>query len=402
MTTLAAMSEKSGISAKKVYGVQFWMLCLSTFLFFTSFNMIIPELPSYLTSMGGGEYKGLIISLFTLTAGISRPFSGKLADTVGRIPVMVFGSIVCVICAILYPFFGTIWGFFLLRLVHGFSTGFQPTGTSAYVADLIPFRRRGEAMGLLGLFVSLGFAVGPAVGAYLAQLMSVEVMFYTSSAAALLSVLVLVGMKETLSDTQRFHGMLLKIDKHDIYEPSVLSPSLVMMLSGFSFGTILTIIPDFSDFLGISNRGMFFTAFTMASISVRVLAGKASDRFGRVNVLKVATAALALSMYLIGAANSFYSFMVAAVLFGLASGISSPTIFAWTIDLSSEAHRGRGMATMFIALEIGIGSGALISGWLYGNDSSMFAYAFWLCSVLAFVAFLYVIFGKFGNLKPNI
>lgn len=399
MITLAAMSEKSGISPKRIYGLQFWMLCLSTFLFFTSFNMIIPELPSYLTSMGGEDYKGLIISLFTLTAGISRPFSGKLADTVGRIPVMVFGSIVCVICGFMYPLFGTIWSFFLLRLVHGFSTGFQPTGISAYVADLIPYHRRGEAMGLLGLFVSLGFAVGPAIGAYIAQLISVDVMFYTSSAAAILSVLVLVGMKESLPQTQRFHGLLLKIDRHDMFEPKVLSPSLVMMLTGFSFGIILTVIPDFSDFLEISNRGMFFTAFTIASISVRVLAGKASDRFGRVSVLKVATIALAGSMYLIGASDSFYSFMGAALLFGFASGISSPTIFAWTIDLSSEAHRGRGMATMYIALEIGIGSGALISGWLYGNNPDMFAYTFWLGGALAFIAFLYVNFGTFGSTK---
>jgi len=59
--------------------------------------MIIPELPAYLTSLGGGEYKGLIISVFTLTAAISRPFSGKLADTIGRIPVMVIGAGVCFI-----------------------------------------------------------------------------------------------------------------------------------------------------------------------------------------------------------------------------------------------------------------------------------------------------------------
>jgi MFS family permease len=170
-----------------------------------------------------------------------------------------------------------------------------------------------------------------------------------------------------------------------------------MMLTGFSFGTVLTVIPDFSDFLGISNRGVFFTAFTVASITVRVLAGKASDKFGRVNVLKVATMMLSVAMYLIGAAHSVYSFIGAAVLFGLASGISSPTIFAWTIDLSPEKHRGRGMATMFIALEIGIGAGALISGWLYGNNSDMFAAVFWIGSGLALMAFLYVLFGNFSG-----
>lgn len=70
---------------------QFALLCVSNFLFGTSFNMMIPELPGYLTLLGGAEYKGLIIALFTLMAGISRPFSGKLTDTVGRVPVMIFG-----------------------------------------------------------------------------------------------------------------------------------------------------------------------------------------------------------------------------------------------------------------------------------------------------------------------
>jgi MFS family permease len=74
-----------------IFTLQFVLLCLSGFLFFGSFNMIVPELPSYLDSMGGGDYKGLIIALFTVTAGLSRPFSGKLADKVGRIPVMVVG-----------------------------------------------------------------------------------------------------------------------------------------------------------------------------------------------------------------------------------------------------------------------------------------------------------------------
>ena len=108
--------------------------------------MLIPELPAYLTSMGGAEYKGFIISLFTLTAGLSRPFSGRLTDRVGRIPVMAFGSLVCFVCGFLYPVFITVVPFLLLRLGHGFSTGFKPTGTAAYIADIVPANRRGEAL----------------------------------------------------------------------------------------------------------------------------------------------------------------------------------------------------------------------------------------------------------------
>jgi MFS family permease len=97
--------------------------------------MIIPELPAYLTSMGGESYKGWIIALFTLSAGLSRPFSGKLADKIGRIPVMIFGASVCFVVGLSYPLLHFVSGFLFLRFAHGFSAGFTPTGTSAYVAS---------------------------------------------------------------------------------------------------------------------------------------------------------------------------------------------------------------------------------------------------------------------------
>ena len=67
-------------------------------------------------------------------------------------------------------------------------------GTSAYVADIAPFHRRGEAMGVLGLCGSLGMASGPAIGSTIALYYPLEVMFYASSGAAVLSVLILAGM----------------------------------------------------------------------------------------------------------------------------------------------------------------------------------------------------------------
>ena len=137
-----------------IFTPQFLLLCLSSLFFFSSFNMIIMELPEYLSLMGGEDYKGLIIALFTLTAGLSRPFSGKLTDSIGRMPVMIFGAVICFVCGMIYPLTTTISGFLLLRFFHGLSTGFKPTATSAFVADVVPANRRGEAMGILGLFGS--------------------------------------------------------------------------------------------------------------------------------------------------------------------------------------------------------------------------------------------------------
>lgn len=354
--------------------------------------MIIPELPGYLTSLGGADYKGLIIALFTLTAGLSRPFSGKLADKIGRIPVMIFGAIVSFVSAFFYPFIITVGGFLMLRFLHGFSTGFMPTGISAYVADIVPAHWRGEAMGIIGLATSLGMAMGPAIGSFLAAAFSLNFMFYASSFTSLFSMVILAGLKETLKNKEPLRPRLLKISWKDIFEPKVIPPSVVMMLSVFSFGIILTIIPDFSEHLQIENKGYFFSVFTLSSLAVRLLAGKASDKYGRVIVLKISSVVIAIAMIYLGFANSTTTFLFAAIIFGLGVGMNSPTVFAWTIDLSNEKHRGRAMATMFIALELGLGTGALFSGFFYNNKAAMFPYTFWSGGILAVLSFIYLQF----------
>ena len=99
-----------------IYNFRFGLLCMSSLFFSTSYNMLIPELPSYLSSLGGSEYIGLIIALFTLTAGLSRPFSGVLTDKIGRKPVMVFGALICVVCGLFYPILGYCVRFFTFKI----------------------------------------------------------------------------------------------------------------------------------------------------------------------------------------------------------------------------------------------------------------------------------------------
>src|SRR5690606_28499004 len=266
---------------------------MSSLLFFASFNMIIPKLPAYLTSLGGAEYKGLIISLFTITAMVSRPFSGKIADQVGRIPVMLIGISVCVVISLLYPLLTTITGFFLLRLVHGFSTGFSPTGATAYLSDIIPHNRRGEAMGLLGTAGTVGMAAGLAVGPSIANDFGLDVMFYCSSAMAIASIAVLMGIKETLKTPHGFSTRILKIHRKDLLEPRVLVPCLVMLLSTYAYGAVFTVVPDLCLHVGIQNEGLPFVFLTIFSLSVRLIAGKASDRYGRTKVVGSSTLIIA-------------------------------------------------------------------------------------------------------------
>ena len=370
------------VNKPPLYTLIFALLCLSQALFSASFNMIVPELPEYLRSLGGEKYIGLIIALFTTTAGLSRPFSGKLTDTIGRIPVQVIGTLVCVVASLMYPFVSSVFAFLLLRLFHGFSTGFKPTASSAYLADIVPISRRGEAMGILGVSMNIGASIAPPFGSYLATAYSLEHMFYFSSALALVSILLLFGMKETLSDKKKFKVSVLKLNRHDIIDKSALLPASIALVTYLGIGALLTIGPDQSSFLGVGNKGFFFTSFTLCSILSRLVAGRASDKYGRVKVLRVSMLLLSASLAFFALVDSPAMFLIAAGLLGFSLGTASPPVFAWVIDRCKDENRGKALATVYIALEISIGSGAVFSGWIYNNDPANFGLTFILLAVI--------------------
>ncbi len=363
--------------------------------------MLIPELPDYLSDMGGAEYKGLIITMFTITAGLSRPFSGRLTDRIGRVPVMAFGSLVCFVCGFFYPIVTTVYPFLFLRLIHGFSTGFKPTGTAAYIADIVPMHRRGEAMGMHGMMSGLGMAFGPALGSWIADTFSMNILFYVSSLFALTSIAILYNMKETLpkENQEKFSLNSLKITKEDIFDRMVIPAAVVVFLTSFSYGAVASLTPDLSKSIGLHNKGLYFLVFTIASLFIRVVAGKFSDKNGRIPVIRLGCFALIIGMCITAFADDIYFFVTGAIFFGLSMGILSPILQAWTIDLGDEDNRGRSLATMYISLEGGIGLGAYLCSAIYQNQIQRMPYAFLFVAGLAALSFVYLFSGKLRRMK---
>ncbi|MEY4384198.1 MAG: hypothetical protein RI995_1740 [Bacteroidota bacterium] len=380
------------IASKKesIYDLPFWLLCSSNFLFSASFSMIIPELPDYLGSMGGKEYIGFIISLFTLTAGLSRPFSGKLTDHIGRVPIMALGSIVCFLISGLYTLVHSVWGFLLLRFLHGMSTGTKPTATAAYVADVIPEDRRGEAQGTLGIFTATGMSIGPAIGSYLANTFGIDPMFYISGVFALMSIIILLRLKETLHPTmkRKFSFKLLKIKWDDVFEPKVARVFWLMLLVSFSSGPVLTLVPHISTSIGWTNKGLYFSIYTIASIVIRFFFAKSSDKHGRAPVIFWSCASLMIGMFLLVVTPNTYTLILSAIFYGISWGFNTPTLAAWTNDLGDPKHMGRAMATMYIALEAGIGIGAYFSGYIFQGDDSNIPIPFFISALLAILSMI--------------
>lgn len=369
----------------------FWILSCAMFLFMTSFNLILPELNTFITELGGGNQKGLIITLFTISAAISRPFSGKLSDTIGRKKVMIIGIVVCFIVSLLYPLSFSIWFFLLLRFLHGFSAGFLPTGATALVTDILPKEARGRGMGIWGTFISLGIGVGQALGDWLFRKFGMDNLFLFAAITALFAGLLIAYVKETLEKKQKFKFNHLSITIKDVFEPSVLPSAFVMFLTASCSGIIFVLTPDISDYLGINNKGWFFGIYVLSTIVIRLFTSSLSDKIGRRKTLLIGVIILIASMFLIGTAHNITAYTTAAVLFGVATGITSPTLFAWTADLSHIDRRGVGSGTMFIALELGIMLGSISTIFTYNNHFETIYIGFSFGILMAILAAIYLI-----------
>lgn len=373
------------------YSKNFWALTLGMFLFMTSFNLIIPELNGFITSLGGESYKGLIIGLFTVTAALSRPFSGKMADLVGRKSTMYVGTIVSIIMTLLYPFSGTILFFLTLRFFHGFSTGFLPTGATALVTDILPENKRGQGMGVFGTGIALGLGVGQGLGTPIANALTLNGLFIVSSLTALLSLLFIFSVKETLPHPQPFTLRIFKVKIEDVFEKNVLPAAMVMFLTTVCTGLVLVLTPDMSVYLNIENKGWYYVFYVVSTIAVRLFAGTLSDRIGRRQTLILGISFLIVAMLMTGNAKTEFWYTAASFIFGITTGISSPTLFAWMADLSPSHRRGVGSGTLFIALELGILFGSIGTMAVYSNTLESLRNAFNGGAIVAGLALIYII-----------
>jgi MFS family permease len=87
-----------------------------------------------------------------------------------------------------------------------------------------------------------------------------------------------------------------------------------------------------------------------------------SDSVGRRAVIVPTFIGLSSSILLIAAVHSLLALVLTGALFGIAQGINYPTLHAYLIDITPEAHLGRAQALFNGAFNLGVTSSAFAFG----------------------------------------
>jgi len=239
----------------------FVLTSLSTVAIFTSFYFLLVTLPRYiLDELHGSESEiGLIIGVFTISAVLLRPFIGQEVDRRGRKVVLIAGLIVFFLSMLFYNYTRSVEELLMLRVLQGIGWGAATTAATTLIADVAPPNRRGEAMGIFGMSANVAMAVGPTLSIVLLESSSYTTLFITSSAIALISLLLALPISETA----------VVHPETPLFSREAFFPSAIMFTISLTYGSIVSFMPLFATKQGITNPGIFFTVFAITLILVK-------------------------------------------------------------------------------------------------------------------------------------
>ncbi|MCL6477001.1 MAG: MFS transporter [Peptococcaceae bacterium] len=355
------------------------MICLVNMLMFTSFYFLLPTLPLYIADVLKGDESdiGYNIGVLTLTAVLVRPLAGFMLDSVGRKKTLIIALAAFTLAMAAYNLAASLAVLFLLRVLHGFFWGFTTTGASTIAADVVPQSRRGEGLGYYGLSNTLAMAIGPSLGLFVLNSAGYTPLFTACFAVAAAGLAAVLGV----SYQESTHKVKLSLES--FFEPKVLSLSLIMFFVAMVYGSIVSFITLYGTALGVKNAGTYFLVYALTLLVVRPYAGRVFDQKGPRRIMAAGFIAIALAFVLLFLARENTLFIISAVALGTGFGIVNPTVMAMAINRVAPYRRGAANGTVFSALDLGIGLGSILLGFL--SKKVGLSYMYLACGFIALI-----------------
>ena len=377
---------------EKLWNSNYIKVWLANFMIFFSFMLVTPLLPIYLSETFAADKHviGVVLSGYTLTALLVRPFSGFIVDSYPRKQVLLICFFIMFVFFAGYLLAGSLLLFAIVRTLHGAPFGATTVANSTVAIDVLPSSRRAEGIGYYGLSNNIATAISPSVAIYLYQLTHNFDLIFTLS-------MIVAGIGLIINSTVKLEKRELIKDKKVIsldrfFLMKAWSQSLTMVCFAFSYGVLSTYIAIYGkEQLGItSGTGLFFLLMSLGLICSRLIGNK-SLRNGKI----VENASLGIVVSLVGyfifaAVNNSFGYYSAAIIIGLGNGHMFPAFQTMFINLAPHTQRGTANSSLLISWDVGVGLGILIGGIVV--EYLGYGASFWVSAVvnlLGVVGFLF-------------
>jgi len=345
---------------------------VTNFFFFASLNGFV-LLPLHIQRLGGTEIEiGLVMALYSGVGIVCQPLLGPWVDAAGRRPFMLFGVALVLLSALMAIAASSIAWLAVVRALQGIGFSAFFVANYTYVLDLVPAERRGWALGIYGVSGMISTALTPLAGEAIIRAFGFKPFFALCALITAISGVLVWQLRERPRTEVPPTGVweIARAGLGDLLHRHM----AVTIFFGLGTGTVFTFLPTFADDLGVTTLALFYTAYALSAMGVRIVGGGLIDTRGRRAVivpsmfLQAAAAALLAGLGIaITRASTLPALpvlVVAGLMSGAAHGFLYPGLAALVADQATPTRRGAVVGVFSAVFLVGNAGGAFTFGYV--------------------------------------
>ncbi len=302
---------------------------------------------------------GFIGSAFAIAPLIFAIVMGKWVDRGRDGTALLIGSSVSMLVTIALVLVESLPFLFLAMPLLGIGHLFAMLGGQTMIANRSEDKKYEKNFGLLTFYASVGHAFGPFVGGILADRGGIEVEENSALIFAVvlfvlaaLSVIPLAKKGKILQRDEQLSGSAVK---KVLAVRGYKSAIFVAGSSTAVVDVILIFLPVLGRELGFGSAqiGILLAIRAVASMGVRVVLGRISDRYGMKFILNGGALITMLGTIALAFITDFTILAIAIAITGFAMGIGQPATMAWVSRISYPEHRGLAISIRLTSNRLG-------------------------------------------------
>jgi MFS family permease len=386
---------KTFFQSFKKYDHRLWILALGWIASAVGFSLVFPFLALYFHSeLGISMTKiGLFLTVSACIRALFQVFGGELSDRVGRYYQMAGAQFIrtIVFVALAYSVYSG-WSFYgigALVIVNSvFGALFQPAANAA-VADIVTPEQRTEAYSITRVAGNLGWAIGPAVGGFLAA-KSYDIMFLFAGGMTLISSSIIAvflrGIKYHIRPQESFK--LKEIFSYSVNQ-LIFKHAALMLLLYLVVSQLITPLSLYTvDFMGITKEqlGLLFSLNGLMVVLLQIPTTRMLRPIRLTIQMVLGSIIYAAGYLMVGLVSTYVLFIVSTIVITTGEIFVSPPALSITANLAPPGRTGRYMGIYGFAVTIGWSFGPAVGGTLLDIAKPHFIYSWSVISFLAIIS----------------